>query len=561
MIISRKLTDQFNILDNVTGYPDCYMPISRLLAFRSSANAVILYAIMVNGTVRYQFTPLVIPQNDTDVYLLDNKASNLPVNMYDSTIAYQDDIYNTDAAMYCYQSHLQRFEERGIGILAFTRNNKGYKYYNLDSTSGLENVIYIPDWIQNIYINDALQLNWENANTALYKLGTKTYGLQDEWLSKLNEENPFSGITITHSNLFTYMVDTGDIIDIDWSKGIQTIEMKYGKIVMGSDGYGRVHVYDNNNGIIVQITGILTWLTTRNLYFIACVNHEHQVGRIGLIVDPGSYGTSLYISSPSKNREAYEFITQNVLGATVKVNYYIPEGTYQYCKLTYKKDKEPESVNDGTIVNIDPTETDCLVKGLEEEQTYYFTIYTDKSESNPFPFVVGEVPVPPGPTPDPEYVDIINQINNWAVVNNFETYGYYSSSPYQFNGDPKNYSWVTYPDSNRWNNYDSGSKVYNTTCYERVTINITENNGIYSVSFSNSNTANGYTGNTFYANPYYFPQDTDKKVYIERTGSTYWSIPSDFTISTSLMDVFTKIRNNIKYVNIYVNNVLWALIE
>ena len=69
---------------------------------------------------------------------------------------------------------------------------------------------------------------------------------------------------------------------------------------------------------------------------------------------------------------------------SVKVNYYIPEGTYQYCKLTYKKDKEPESVNDGTIVNIDPTETDIIINGLDEKSKYYFTIYTDKSESNPF---------------------------------------------------------------------------------------------------------------------------------------------------------------------------------
>jgi len=75
----------------------------------------------------------------------------------------------------------------------------------------------------------------------------------------------------------------------------------------------------------------------------------------------------------------------------IKVNYMIPEGDYQYCKLTYKKDKQPESVNDGTIIDIDATQSECTIEGLEENNNYWFTIYTDKNESPPFPYTVEEL--------------------------------------------------------------------------------------------------------------------------------------------------------------------------
>lgn len=81
--------------------------------------------------------------------------------------------------------------------------------------------------------------------------------------------------------------------------------------------------------------------------------------------------------------------------ATVKVNYYIPSGDYQFTKLTYKKDKEPASVNDGTIVDLDMTQTEAIVDRLEENNTYYFTIFTDISESNSVSFTVEPNPVPP----------------------------------------------------------------------------------------------------------------------------------------------------------------------
>ena len=73
-----------------------------------------------------------------------------------------------------------------------------------------------------------------------------------------------------------------------------------------------------------------------------------------------------------------------------RIKYYIPENTYQYTKLTYKKEKKPESVNDGTIVNLDPTTTEIILQDLDEKTKYWFTIYTDISESESVDYTTGE---------------------------------------------------------------------------------------------------------------------------------------------------------------------------
>lgn len=74
--------------------------------------------------------------------------------------------------------------------------------------------------------------------------------------------------------------------------------------------------------------------------------------------------------------------------ATCKVTYFLPDDTYEYTKLTYKKSVQPESVNDGTIVNLDPTQDSVTVEGLIENTSYWFKIFTNKSESEAFPYTV-----------------------------------------------------------------------------------------------------------------------------------------------------------------------------
>lgn len=78
-------------------------------------------------------------------------------------------------------------------------------------------------------------------------------------------------------------------------------------------------------------------------------------------------------------------VTNNVIGVpkitditevasrSMKVNYLIPEGTYEYIRLVYKKNSEPGSVTDGTAINI--TGSGVNVAGLDVNTTYYFKIF------------------------------------------------------------------------------------------------------------------------------------------------------------------------------------------
>lgn len=93
--------------------------------------------------------------------------------------------------------------------------------------------------------------------------------------------------------------------------------------------------------------------------------------------------------------------------ATCKVTYFLPDDDYQYTKLTYKKDVQPESVNDGTIVNLDPTQDSVNVEGLIENASYWFKIFTNKSESEAFGYTVGEIPGPIIPPDLQPYVDLL----------------------------------------------------------------------------------------------------------------------------------------------------------
>ena len=130
--------------------------------------------------------------------------------------------------------------------------------------------------------------------------------------------------------------------------------------------------------------------------------------------------------------------------ANLKITYYVPAGNYEYSKLTYKKDKEPVSVNDGTVVDIDISQTEIIVENLLENSTYYFTIFTDVSESTSVPFKIEPNPVPPEYR---EYIDYINGSGfffkdyvNASKESGGETY---YTQKYYPNGD---YSWFTSSD-------------------------------------------------------------------------------------------------------------------
>lgn len=112
--------------------------------------------------------------------------------------------------------------------------------------------------------------------------------------------------------------------------------------------------------------------------------------------------------------------------ATIRVNYYLPDDDYEYARITYKKNEKPESVNDGTIVPISPNDSYVDIPKFIEGQSYWFKIFTNKSESEAFGYTVGDVPIPPEPETD--YIIIYKNGKIKRTDSMVSSNPYYSSS-------------------------------------------------------------------------------------------------------------------------------------
>lgn len=78
------------------------------------------------------------------------------------------------------------------------------------------------------------------------------------------------------------------------------------------------------------------------------------------------------------------------------IEYEIPEAEYQYTKLVYKKKKIPKSPSDGTAIDIGADDTEAFVSGLDENTTYYFVVFTNRTKSNAYKFKTGKNEAPVG---------------------------------------------------------------------------------------------------------------------------------------------------------------------
>ena len=286
-------------------------------------------------------------------------------------------------------------DQNSNGVYYKTFYKNGNVIYNFSiSSSTLDHIVgydipYFTDldaytaYITNV-INDWKNVDWELMDPI--KLPST---MRDNYVINYNYDIPIQSGQSWEG--FKNYVIPGTMIPVTFGPFV-TINFKYGSLIYGADGYGYIAIRDNDGNVISEIRGLLFWLSTTELYLIAGVDEKNKEGRIGLYLRPQSgYGSGVSFNSKSKNKQAYEFITQNLLGATVNVNYYIPEGTYQYAKITYKQNTSPIDQNDGDSVDIDPTLSSVNIKGLEEEKTYWFIIFTDKSESEAFQYTVSRI--------------------------------------------------------------------------------------------------------------------------------------------------------------------------
>lgn len=77
----------------------------------------------------------------------------------------------------------------------------------------------------------------------------------------------------------------------------------------------------------------------------------------------------------------------------VTIQYIVPTGTYEYIKLVYKVDSAPTSITDGTAIDILQANRSVTVSGIANGNTYFFKIFTDVSESEPYEFTTTKPPI------------------------------------------------------------------------------------------------------------------------------------------------------------------------
>lgn len=426
-------------------------------------------------------------------------------------------------------------------------------------------------------------MGWKNANVEIKDVGTLS-GLTSNYIPEYAAEWPPS--SVNYNNWREYVVPASSIT-IDWSK--QTvINLKYGSIIFGADGYGYVQVRDDNNNIISEMRGVLHWMSGNTLYILGGIDEENQEGRIGVFLEPPSgTGTSIGWNNQNKNRQAYEFITQNALAnAKIKVNYYLPDYDYTYAKITYKQDSEPASETDGESVEILKDETSVNIEGLEEEKTYYFKIFTDKSESEAFQYTVEVDPVPP------EYKTYIDNINgtgfDWIRKLEQDTATITNSDRSTFTADMYKYypmnkvTWYTHShqgtDVENWNKTTFAGQttaLFVSSKIDKVEIN--SNNNVYSCTITKNNdsvtspdrmfvyektvTMGGvYTKDTlprgWYAN---FNYHSGYLAYGPNCNPFYlagsWATR---TFSGTLTEVFEQLQRYVRNIDVYVDGVLWS---
>ncbi len=248
--------------------------------------------------------------------------------------------------------------------------------------------------------------------------------------------------------------------------------------------------------------------------------------------------------------------------ATVRVNYYLPDSDYEYARITYKKNDKPESVNDGTIVPISPSDSYIDIENLVEGKSYYFKIFTNKSESEAFPYTVEVDPVPP------EYRTYIDTINGNGFFWKDFTYTN-AASPYPaVNPVPAT---VSFYNRRIWSNTENpiGNQTNGTGSMmvsSIMTFNIISSNDSFTVTLSgyNPEIQEGKTAN----NAYYIPFEAVDQVFRNIASSiNAYTFNNSYRIAVfeyqfnTLQICLQCIATHFRNVNIYVDGVLWTKVS
>lgn len=302
-------------------------------------------------------------------------------------------------------------------------------------------------------------------------------------------------------------------------------------------------------------------------------------------------GVSLNLSNATKNGIMYFYFPSNnaytilsydynrlffnnveEVKATIRVNYYLPDYDYTYAKITYKQDSEPASETDGTSVNILKDQSSVNIEGLEEEKTYYFKIFTDKSESEAFPYTIPVDPVPPEYR---EYIKCINGSENYQNRHCYITYikewqfypDSYDPQRTYYHGSILGKTIYSNPTNSGFTNVQSSSdKTAVAVGNSIISVRITSDNDVYRIS-----TDNMTLDNSIFEYIYNSPRTCAFGVLTINTQQLSLSVYNGLNYNTaswlesglaqtfnSLTSAFDFINASFRNVDIYVDGVLWS---
>lgn len=117
-----------------------------------------------------------------------------------------------------------------------------------------------------------------------------------------------------------------------------------------------------------------------NIYLLTTIDNINE----GEPVNNGDRDDVSLSSGSSLKALIGDIIVDN---SNVVVKYTIPEDDYEYIKLVYKKGDSPDSITDGTAVDITQSSTSQIITDVAETSgTWWFTIFTNKTVSNSVSF-------------------------------------------------------------------------------------------------------------------------------------------------------------------------------
>ena len=286
-----------------------------------------------------------------------------------------------------------------IGEIKALVNSWGYNtfilsptYWNYYEEMCYTNIIVFNTYGENIpteyYIGDNSYIQAQGVNSGalcfqnpLYPntaLSWVTYNYRNgSWYRSNSETSPTWATSKQWNNIWYWVksIETGVTIPQYWccTANIETLYINGSPVIEYQ--WSSVPAISGKNGIL-SLTQILN------------INDGEPVENI---TNKGNLDFSKKTKVNTLVNSAYEpTYKEDQTKATIE--YEIPEAEYQYTKLVYKKKKIPKSPNDGTAIDIGADDTEAFVSGLEENTTYYFVVFTNRTKSNAYKFKTGKKP-------------------------------------------------------------------------------------------------------------------------------------------------------------------------